>query len=309
MNVNHRATENQESKWQLHMRKSLPLSSLHAFESAARLGSFKIAASSLHRTPSAISHQIRDLETRLGMKLFERHPRHLELTAKGRHLAPILSQAFSLIENALERLEHTEQREVRLSFASGFLSRYVLGHLDDLTARIAGYRILIESTSSLADVGNGGTDLAVRFGPKPDESLDVKQLIRDHSVMVADPNYFSKSKRYSKARLQKATLLGLSQFPNLWDEAFEQLNLKHLGDRILFDSFSAALDATRSGIGITLSPFSICEPLIKSRGLALVSDTKFDNGWGYWLVTKRGSQKRAVIRKISDWLVQRVLEN
>jgi LysR family transcriptional regulator, glycine cleavage system transcriptional activator len=291
------------------MRKSLPLSSLHAFESAARLGSFKIAASSLHRTPSAISHQIRDLETRLGVKLFERHPRHIELTAKGRQLAPILSQAFSLIENALEKLESTEKREIRLSFASGFLSRYVLGYLDDLTSRIAGYRILIESTSSLADVGNGSTDLAVRFGPKPDQSLEVKQLIRDHSVMVADPNYLGASKRYPNARLQKATLLGLSQFPNLWDEAFEQLKLKHLGDRILFDSFSAALDATRTGVGITLSPFSICEPLINSGSLALVNEIKFDNGWGYWLVSKRGSQKRVVIRKISDWLVRRVAES
>jgi LysR family transcriptional regulator, glycine cleavage system transcriptional activator len=291
------------------MRKSLPLFGLHAFESAARLGSFKTAASSLHRTPSAVSHQIRDLESRLGIKLFDRYPRHVELTAKGKQLAPILSQAFSLIENGLERLQNSETREVRLSIASGFLSRYILNHLDELTASVAGHRILLESTSSIADVNNGTTDLAVRFGPKPDETLDVKQLFRDHSVMVAAPSYFGEAKRYSKARLQKATLLGLSQFPDLWDEAFEELKLKHSGDRILFDSFSAALDATQTGIGITLSPFSICEPLIKSNNLTVVSETKFDNGWGYWMVSKRGSPKRIAIRKISDWLVRRVSED
>jgi LysR family transcriptional regulator, glycine cleavage system transcriptional activator len=291
------------------MRKSLPLSCLHAFESAARLGSFKTAASALHRTPSAVSHQIRDLEARLGTKLFDRYPRHIELTAKGKQLAPILSQAFSLIENGLEKLQNHELREVRLSIASGFLSRYVLNHLEDLTASVTGHRILLESTSSLADINNGNTDLAVRFGPKPDQSLDVKQLIRDHSVMIAAPSYLGDAKRYSKARLQKSTLLGLSQFPHLWDEAFEQLKLKHLGDRILFDSFSAALDSTKAGIGITLSPFSICEPLIKNHSLAIVSETRFDNGWGYWLVSKRGSQKRIVIRKISDWLVRRVSDD
>jgi LysR family transcriptional regulator, glycine cleavage system transcriptional activator len=291
------------------MRKTLPLTSLHAFESAARLGSFKTAASSLHRTPSAVSHQIRDLEARLGLKLFVRHPKHIELTEKGKHLAPILSQAFGLIENAIEKLETTQQREVRLSFASGFLSRYIIDHIDELNTLTSGHRILLESTSSLANVATGSTDLAVRFGPRPDDSLDVKQLIREHSVMVCNPSYFGKAKKYSKTRLQKATLLGLSQYPKLWDEAFEQLKLKASGDRILFDSFAAALDAARSGIGITLSPFSICEPLLQARNLTQVSETKFDNGWGYWLVSKKGSQKRVIIRKITDWLVEQVSKN
>jgi DNA-binding transcriptional LysR family regulator len=91
--------------------------------------------------------------------------------------------------------------------------------------------------------------------------------------MVSNPSCFGKTTKYSKTTLQKSTLLGPSQFPHLWDEAFEQLKLNHLGDRILFDSFAAALDAARSGIGITLSPFSICQLLIKSRSLTQVSET------------------------------------
>ncbi|MBN1238111.1 MAG: LysR family transcriptional regulator, partial [Gammaproteobacteria bacterium] len=77
---------------------------LRAFEAAARLGSFKAAAEELHVTPTAVSHQIKALETRLGRPLFERNTRSIALTAAGRKVAPVLTRAFRSIEDVLEEV-------------------------------------------------------------------------------------------------------------------------------------------------------------------------------------------------------------
>ena len=81
-----------------------PLSALRAFEAAARLKSFSKAAAELNVTPAAISHQIHTLEADLGVKLFDRRSRAVELTASARLLLPGLSDAFAGIQASVRRL-------------------------------------------------------------------------------------------------------------------------------------------------------------------------------------------------------------
>ena len=84
------------------MLPSLP--ALRAFDAAAKHGSFRAAAAHLHVTPTAISHHVRSLETQLGVALFRRIGREVELTEDGQRLAQSTQQAFSLLENAVNRL-------------------------------------------------------------------------------------------------------------------------------------------------------------------------------------------------------------
>ena len=86
-----------------------PLSALRAFESAARLKSFSKAADELSVTPAAISHQIAALEQDLGVKLFRRLNRAIELTASARVLLPGLSDAFSALQASVRRLPEDGQ--------------------------------------------------------------------------------------------------------------------------------------------------------------------------------------------------------
>jgi LysR family glycine cleavage system transcriptional activator len=81
-----------------------PLSALRAFEAAARHMSFSKAADELHVTPAAVSHQIHALEEDLGVKLFYRMNRSIELTASARVLLPGLSEAFAEIQSSVRRL-------------------------------------------------------------------------------------------------------------------------------------------------------------------------------------------------------------
>ena len=85
-------------------RKPMLLNGLRAFEAAARLGSFTLAAKELHVTQAAISQQVRLLETRLGFALFRRHANELELTDQGRSFQPGLTDAFNSIERLTDQV-------------------------------------------------------------------------------------------------------------------------------------------------------------------------------------------------------------
>ena len=85
-------------------RSQLPLNALRAFEAAARHASFTHAAEELHVTQAAVSHQVKALEERLGVALFVRRPRGLEITSEGAALLPDLRDSFDRMTNALERV-------------------------------------------------------------------------------------------------------------------------------------------------------------------------------------------------------------
>src|SRR5512134_950152 len=116
------------------MRRLPPLAGLRAFEAAARLLSFKRAAEELHVTPTAISHQVRQLEEAVGARLFERRTRQVLLTAEGQVLLPVLRDGFDSFARALEGLTRRHRRAtVTLSATPAFTAKW-------LVPRIAAFR-------------------------------------------------------------------------------------------------------------------------------------------------------------------------
>ena len=107
-------------------RPNIPLNALRAFEAAARHLTLTKAAIELCVTQAALSHQIRNLEERLGVTLFRRVPRGLVLTDEGAALAPVLSHAFDTISSTLDRFSEGRYHEtlhvgVVATFAAGWL--------------------------------------------------------------------------------------------------------------------------------------------------------------------------------------------
>jgi LysR family transcriptional regulator, glycine cleavage system transcriptional activator len=96
-------------------RHPVPLNALRAFEVAARCLSFQAAARQLFVTPAAVSHQVKHLEAHLGVKLFHRGNRSVELTTEGEKLAASLSELFGLLDLALDRATAPTAAELRVS--------------------------------------------------------------------------------------------------------------------------------------------------------------------------------------------------
>ncbi len=104
-----------------------PLGALRAFEAIARHMSFSKAADELHVTPAAVSHQIHALEQDLGVKLFHRMNRSIELTASARVLLPGLSEAFAGIQSSVRRLQAHNDTGTLTVTASPSIRRQVAG--------------------------------------------------------------------------------------------------------------------------------------------------------------------------------------
>ena len=142
-----------------------PLSALRAFEAAARHRSAKRAAEELSVTGAAISHQLRTLEEWLGLQLFLRKPRQLELTAAGRDLLGDIGSAFDTMAGAVARVRTVPQRQtVTLSTTPAVASRWLLPHVGRLSALHPHLDLHIHVTHEPVALDGHSADLAIRYG-------------------------------------------------------------------------------------------------------------------------------------------------
>src|SRR4051795_1811490 len=142
----------------------LPLNALRAFEAIARHMSFARAADELHVTPAALSHQIRGLEQEVGVALFHRRTRAIELTEAGRLLYPGVHAGFASLRNAVGQLARTRGHNVLvISATPGLVAKWLMPRLwhflrahPDIDARVS-------ASLKLVDFAAEGVDVAIRL--------------------------------------------------------------------------------------------------------------------------------------------------
>lgn len=145
-----------------------PLSSLRAFEAAARRSSFKAAAEELFVTPTAISHQIKQLETHLGLRVLDRTPRAVSLTAEGRVLYEATASGFAEIARAMAQLrQRREPTMLTLSSTTAFLSHWMVPRLAELRRLLPDIDLRLHASDAIVALRSGGVDAAIRYGKGP----------------------------------------------------------------------------------------------------------------------------------------------
>lgn len=170
------------------MRKLPPLRALQAFEAAARHHSFAAAAGELGVTPTAISHQIRQLEEACGIKLFQRRPRPLLLTGAGARLYPALRDGFDALASAVTLLaEQDVQAPLRVTSPSAFASKWLVPQLSSWREAYPAIPLDIIGTDAVLDVRAGAADVAIRYARKPPRDLAAQEVFRDAYMPVCSP--------------------------------------------------------------------------------------------------------------------------
>lgn len=170
------------------MRDLPPLSALRAFEAAARHLSFKKAAEELAVTPTAISHQVRQLEEWLGQQLFERHVRRVALTREGRELFPSLREGFDLMIRGIDALRTPPSQEVlTLSSTVAFTSKWLVPRVPAFRAACPGLDLRLHASDDAVDLRAGGVDLAIRYGRGVHAGLRSELLLQDRFAPVCSP--------------------------------------------------------------------------------------------------------------------------
>ncbi len=170
------------------MPRTPSLDALRIFVVAARHQSFTEAASELNLTQSAVSHRIRGLEDELGVVLFKRLTRRLELTSEGRVLAQKLDHSIGEIDRSIvELVEPRDEGPLKITMLPSVASRWLIPRLPRIRSRHPDLNVQVIADPRLLDLRNEGIDLAVRFCRTPNSGYAVTPLMGDCVLPVCAP--------------------------------------------------------------------------------------------------------------------------
>src|SRR5262249_44406922 len=159
-------------------RRSLPpLNALRAFEATARHASFSKAADELHVTPAALSHQIRGLEDLLGLKLFLRRARAIELTEAARAIYPGIRSGFESLRSAVEQLDRAKQHRILVVSASpGLTAKWLVPRIYRFLAQYPDIDTRISAGTAYSNFTTDGVDVGIRLSSGAHPELHVEKL-------------------------------------------------------------------------------------------------------------------------------------
>lgn len=197
------------------------MQALRAFDAAARLRSLTRAAESLYLTHGAISHQIKQLEEELGVRLIARSGRGITLTDEGERFATRIREALSEIGGAIRELrERSNPRQLRVSVMPSFAARWLLPRVGRFLSAHPEIDLDIRASTALADFRREDVDAAVRYGSGTYPGLTTEFLMGDAFFAVCSPKLLGRRRTLTLADLKRYTLLrSESEFWQPWFEA------------------------------------------------------------------------------------------
>ncbi len=289
------------------------LNALKAFEMAGRTGSFTRAAELLNVTQSAVSRQVRQLETQLGETLLVRHHHLLELTAAGRLLLAALQQSFDRIELTVRALQDKQHRNrLRLNAPPTFTARWLMPRLANLRDAHPGYELSL--TTRLQDsLGQSSLlDCAVRFGDGEWDGLDNMLLMPEQHIAVCAPALYARVARDGPIDLSRFTLLHVlaadDQRYLTWQHWLKAAGLDDVDTRggYEFDLLDHAIRAAVDGLGITIADRHMVTREIAAGQLMQVLNVHVDGHQSYWFVTRSEHSALPHVLEFREWLRQEV---
>ena len=258
------------------MRQLPSFFALRAFESAARFESFTLAGQELHQTTSAISHQVRALESWLSLALFVRHARRVTLTQDGQRLLDNLTPGFDMIEKACTELRPRNQALVlSVHCAPSFASKWLGPRLGHFMQAYPAMTIRVSSSADPADLRRDGTlDIDIAYGkPPPCNGVVVESLGREAIVPMCSPRLMTHGTQFTTADLARLTLIDSKLNPVQWVN-WCTLNGLQLPDRARpsFDRGSLAIAAAVDGLGVALETQRFAEVELAKGDLVVINN-------------------------------------
>ena len=291
-------------------RRLPPFDSLYVFAVAARHLSFTAAAAELHRTQSAVSHRIKELEADLGVALFTRLTRRLELTSAGQSLAHRLNHAIADITHTIAEFDQgAGTRRLRVTTLPSVASRWLMPRLPRFFDLHPEIEVQVIADLRILDLRAEGIDLAVRFGAGNYPGHSANLLMRDLVVPVCSPKLGGHEGVETIDALLALPLLhdsGAEGDHSLsdWRSWLDQLNRKelpaHAGQR--FSSADLSINAAVLGLGVALARLSLVADLLGSGTLVCPLPLATPTAFSYYLVGLPETAKLAKIVRFRRWL-------
>lgn len=281
---------------------------LRTFCTAAELLSFKKAASELCLTPSAVSHQINELEEQLGTKLFKRLTRSITLTQDGSHLYAEINPYLRAIDEATEKIRKTKTRHPLLvQMPEFFASELLMPRMNAFTEAHPDIDLQIEGLG-ITDDQNPAADINIVLSRKTPQAIKSEKLFPIRYVPACSQTLKSKLEQDGATELeaiQNATILLHKARPKAWEQWAANAGVADLEPRkiIYVDSMFALSRAAEQSVGIALMPLPVSQDWFDSGALVALHESHLETADYYWLVLNGNSNKRIALT-FWHWLVQ-----
>jgi LysR family glycine cleavage system transcriptional activator len=321
----------------IHIR-SAPLGAIRAFEAAARLGSFKLAAHELSVTPAAISHQLAALEDYLGTALFVRSNRLVQLTATGQQLSAQVTVSFAQLQKALEQASalRADNQMLVVSAAPSIAAKWLVPRLSRFHALYPEIDLRLSSENQTHDLikdaridvvlryGKGGYGQEANGGKKT--GLHAEKLWEETYLFpVCSPTTLRAAKSSLKqlSDLTKQTLLRLPLPPDretgivgerwlTWLEQITELHALSEEDKEalvtqvkkgpFYSHEHLAIDTAKSHHGICLAlDVLVIEDLLEKKLVRPISVRSRDP-YSHWLLYREQDAQRRSIQAFTQWI-------
>jgi LysR family transcriptional regulator, glycine cleavage system transcriptional activator len=273
--------------------------------------SFSKAADELHVTPAAISHQIHALEEDLGVRLFHRMNRSIELTASARILLPGLSQAFAGIQSSVRRLRaHNDTGTLTVTASPSLAAKWLVLRLHRFQEHHPEVDVRISATDEVVDLTKGDFDIAIRYGCGKYPGLEIELLFTNEVFPACSPQLLTTSPPLrTPDDLTRHTLIhdqAVERDPLVptWPMWLKAAGVKNIpaGAGLTFNNLSLALDAAIAGHGVVLAYSNIAAADLAGGRLVRLFSLALPDQFAYYIVTAPGALERPKVRAFRNWL-------
>jgi LysR family glycine cleavage system transcriptional activator len=289
-----------------------PLKALSAFEAACRLGSFKAGAEEQGVSPSAISHQIQQLEAFLGVALFERRAGRAVLTGPGRAYASEIDTAFAVILNATRVVAPQSQAgHLVIAASPSFAAKWLQPRLSGFLAANPGVKVRVSTLAGHDGLDKERCNIAIVFRRPPPGQGQVAPLLTERLRPLCSPALAARLDLRGPEDLARATLIHSANALS-WAEylrAIGKAGLRHAHD-LWLDRSTMAIEAAVDGLGVVLESELLAEQELRDGRLVapFAGDAFVVENESYFLVRPAGFRNGNHVRQFEEWLRRSIAE-
>lgn len=302
-----------------------PLNALRVFEAAARHLSFKEAAAELSITQAAVSHQVKSLEEYLGVELFRRAGRGVQLTDAARACLPKLREGFDALAGAMELLrERAEEGELVITAPPVFTARWLMPRLAAFARKEPKVEVHVVGSSKMVDAGaldshalinnldlrasSSGVEIHLGLGDYPGFRVD--RLFGASMVLVAAPEIAATLKEpadLARHLLLHDDAMDLVAGSDAWTKWLGAAGVAERVDGSRGPRFSTnilSLEAASQKLGVALALRPLVDADIRSGRLVAPFDIELKPVGAYFLICPEVIADRPAVAAFRKWLLE-----
>lgn len=287
-----------------------PFPWLRAFEATARHLSMTRAAAELNISASAVSQQITSLEAYLGRALFKRANRRLTLTASGALMAPKLTNALTLLHEAIDdSLPSRRGQTLNVKVTTSFGSQWLMNRLDGFRAHHPTLTVQVSATAEPIESDRSTAEIEIRYGSGDWPYLDATLLVAERIFPVCHPDLLKRKPALKTPKdLARHDLIDVPGYAQGWSDWLTAAGIAFdwMQHRIAVDQSVMAIQLALEGRGVALGRSPLIERELADGRLVAPFPQQVTTGAGYWVVHRKRNAEARKVLAFKTWLLSQI---